>query len=138
MIISSHSVACGLKCFTCGGTFSNILHLILVSSFVSTTILHTFTFFPLGALAWASSPGKLYDGTMRVGFVVLHKRDLWLAKGTSFHAPVSKYASLGLAFKYFALGYGACQRCTISHTRQETSDGFRKATDGGLHVTQSF
>ena len=129
LIISSHSVACGLKCFTCGGIFSNLLHLILVSSFVSTTILHTFTFFPLGASAWASSPGKLYDGTMRVGFVVLHKRDLWLAKGTSFHAPVSKYASLG---------YGACQRCTILHTRQETSDGFRKATDGGLHVTQLF
>lgn len=25
--------------------------------------------------------GKLYDGTMRVGFVVLHKRDLLLARG---------------------------------------------------------
>lgn len=54
-------------------------------------------------VAWTSSAGKLYDGTMRVGFVVLHKRDLWLAKGTSL---MHQFPNLLLRDCFAA--YGAC------------------------------
>ena len=61
-------------------------------------------------VAWTSSPGKLYDGTMRVGFVVLHKRDLRLAKGTSL---MHQFPIFFLRDCFAA--YGAC-----SHVRFRT------------------